>query len=115
MDTTVPTCGLSDRLGDVRERIKTDGREMCVVVNEQGIVLGLIRKKALEADDSFTAEQVMRPGPSTFRPDQTLEEMLTFMREHDIKTSSLITSPDGRLLGTIARNDLEATFAHDSV
>jgi len=40
--------------------------------------------------------------------------MLKFQREHNVKTSSLITTRDGRLLGIISRNDLEATFAHES-
>ena len=114
LDTTVPTCGLSERIGDIRELIKGDGREICVVVNEAQIVLGVLRKKALAADPSATAEQVMHEGPSTFRANLTLEEMLKFMRDHDLKGHSLITAPDGRLLGIIARNDLEATLAHDS-
>jgi Mg/Co/Ni transporter MgtE len=114
LDTTVPTCGLTDRIGDIRERLKGDEREICVVVNQARVVLGVLRKKSLAADVSATAEQVMYDGPSTFRPNQTLEEMLKFMRERNLKGHSLITAPDGRLLGIIARNDLEATLAHDS-
>jgi len=113
-DATVPTCHLSDRIGEIRERIRTDGRETCVVINEQRVVLGLLRKKALDADPNATAEQVMHEGPSTFRANLSLEEMLKFQREHNVKTSSLITTRDGRLLGIISRNDLEATFAHES-
>jgi len=85
-----------------------------VVINEQRVVLGLLRKKALDADPNATAEQVMHEGPSTFRANLSLEEMLKFQREHNVKTSSLITTRDGRLLGIISRNDLEATFAHES-
>jgi CBS domain-containing protein len=55
----------------------------------------------------------MQDGPSTFRANLTLEEMLKFMRERDLKGHSLVTTPEGRLLGVIARNDLEATLAHD--
>ena len=114
LDANPPTCSLTDRIGDIRERLKEDERELCVVVNEAGIVLGVLRKKALAADPSLTAEQVMHEGPSTFRPNLKLEEMLEFMRERNLKGHSLITAPDGRLLGIIARNDLEATFAHES-
>ncbi len=105
---------MTERVGDLRERLKGDEREICVVVNDARIVLGVLRKKSLAADASATAEQVMYDGPSTFRPNQTLEEMLKFMREHDLKGHSLITTPEGRLLGIISRNDLEATLAHDS-
>lgn len=56
----------------------------------------------------------MSPGPKTFRPDVTLEELLKFMREHDIKTNSLVSTAEGRLLGIISRADAEATLAHDA-
>jgi len=55
----------------------------------------------------------MRPGPKTFRPNVTLEELLKSMREHDIQTNSLVTTGEGRLLGAISRADAEATLAHD--
>ena len=114
MDTTVQTCGLTERIGDVRERLKNDDRGTCVVVNQARIVLGVLRKNALASDASLTAEQLMQSGPSTFRPNVTLEEMLKFMRDRDLTGHSLITPPDGRLLGIIARDDMEATLAHEA-
>jgi Mg/Co/Ni transporter MgtE len=111
-DSAVPTCGLAERIGEVRAR--TAGWDTCVVVNPERVVLGLLRKKELEADASTTAEQVMRPGPKTFRPNVTLEELLKSMREHDIQTNSLVTTGEGRLLGGISRADAEATLAHES-
>ncbi len=57
----------------------------------------------------------MRPGPSTFRPNMTLQELLKSMREHDIQTHSLVTTSDGRLLGVISRADAETTMAHENV
>lgn len=113
-DDTVPTCGLNDRIGDLRERVRTDGRDTCVVVNEDGVVLGSLRKVALEAEDDRRAEQVMKPGPATFRPNVTLDEIVKYMREHDLKTNVLVTTAEGRLLGVIARADAEATLAHES-
>lgn len=110
----MPTCRLDERIGDIADRVRADGRETCVVVNEQGIVLGLLRKNALAADPTRRAEEVMSPGPKTFRPDVTLEELLKFMREHDIKTNSLVSTSEGRLLGIISRADAEATLAHDA-
>ena len=110
-DAEVPTCGLKDRVGDVRRR--TGDWETCVVVGPGRVVLGLLRKAELEGDPNATAEAVMRPGPKTFRPNVTLEELLKSMREHDIKTSSLVTTGEGRLLGVISRADAEATLAHE--
>ena len=77
-------------------------------------MLGLLRKQALAADPSRVAQDVMQSGPKTFRPNVTLEELLTFMREHDIKTNALVTTAEGRLLGVIARADAEATLAHET-
>lgn len=111
-DADVPTCGLKERISDIRAR--TAGWDTCVVVSPERVVLGLLRKKELDGDPNATAEQVMRPGPKTFRPNVTLEELLKSMREHDIQTNSLITTGDGRLLGVISRADAEATLAHES-
>jgi hypothetical protein len=36
----VPTCGLKEPMGDVRERVRAAGWDACVVVNEEGVVLG---------------------------------------------------------------------------
>ena len=113
-DASVPTCGLADRIADVVERVRADGRETCVVVNDQGIVLGLLRKNALAADPQSKVEDVMSPGPKTFRPDLTLQELLKWMREHDVKSGALVTTGEGRLLGFIGRADAEATLAHDA-
>jgi Mg/Co/Ni transporter MgtE len=107
----VPTCSLTETIGDIRRRTGDWG--MCVVVDKEGVVLGLLRKKELDTDPNVTAEQVMRPGPKTFRPNVTLQELLKSMRDHDIQTNSLVTTGEGRLLGVISRADAEATLAHE--
>ena len=112
-DDSVPTCGLKERIEEIRDRVGADGRDTCIVVNDERIVLGLLRKKALNSDPDSTAEAVMEPGPKTFRPSVTLEELVSSMREHDIQTNSLVTTLDGRLLGVISRADAEATLAHE--
>ncbi|HXM52843.1 MAG TPA: CBS domain-containing protein [Candidatus Binatus sp.] len=111
-DSEVPTCGLKERIEDIRRR--TAGWDTCVVVTPERVVLGLLRKKELEGDPNATAEQVMRPGPKTFRPNVTLEELLKSMRDHDIQTNSLVTTGEGKLLGVISRADAEATLAHEA-
>src|SRR5215471_2845648 len=77
-----PTCRLDERLGDVRARASAAGWAAAVVVNEQGIVLGLLRRKELDGDADLPVERAMRPGPSTFRPYVAIQEMATFMEEH---------------------------------
>jgi CBS domain-containing protein len=112
-DETVPTCRLDERIGDILGRVRADGRETCVVVNTERIVLGLLRKKALGSAADRRAEEVMSSGPKTFRPNLRLEDLLESMRKRDIQTNSLVTTGEGRLLGIISRADAEVTLAHE--
>src|SRR5438034_2114310 len=112
-DAEVPTCGLTDRISRVRSRVRAAGAETCVVVNSERVVLGLLRKSELDGNPEATAEAVMRPGPKTFRPSVTLQELLKSMRDNNIQTNSLVTTLEGRLVGLISRGDAAATLAHE--
>jgi CBS domain-containing protein len=100
----VPTCHLDERLGEVRDRVRQAGWDACVVVNEDRVVFGLLRSKELEANPDLRIEEARRPGPSTFRPFVSIEEMAGFMIEHDLESSPITTS-DGRLVGLLRRQD----------
>lgn len=100
----VPTCRMDEPIGNVRERVRAVGWDACVVVNDERIVLGLLREAELLKGSDEPVEQVMRPGPSTFRPHVGIEEMAHFMIEHDLPTSP-ITSSDGHLIGLLRRED----------
>src|SRR5919201_976122 len=102
----VPTCRLEERLGEVRDRVKGAGWDVCVVVNDERIVLGLLRAEQLAGDPGQTAEQAMHPAPSTFRPHVPIEEMAAFMAEHDLP-SAPVTTLEGRLVGVLFRGDAE--------
>ncbi len=102
-----PTCGLKERLGDVRDRVKGQRWDAVVVVNDERVVLGLLRARELEKDPDQLIEQAMRPGPSTFRPFASAKEMAQFMAEHQL-TSSPITTSDGRLVGLLRQEDAVA-------
>jgi predicted transcriptional regulator len=105
----VPTCGLKDRLGDVRDRVRAQGWESVVVVNEERVVLGLLRSAELDKDSDLVIERAMRPGPSTFRPYVSLHEMAHFMVEHKLENTPITTS-DGRLVGLLLQKDVVATM-----
>jgi Mg/Co/Ni transporter MgtE len=98
------TCRLDERLGDVRERATASGWEAAVVVNEESVVLGLLRAKELTGDPEQPIERAMRPGPSTFRPFVAIAEMAQYMTEHALESSPITTS-DGRLVGLLLRED----------
>jgi Mg/Co/Ni transporter MgtE len=100
----VPTCGLDERLGEVQQRVRAAGWDACVVVNQQRVVLGLLRAKELDGDPDQRIEQAMRPGPSTFRPHVPIAEMAQYMVEHDSESAPITTS-DGRLVGLLRQQD----------
>ncbi len=102
----VPTCRLTDRLGDVRDRTLDADQNVCVVVNDDRIVLGRLRGDALGGDPEATVESVMESGPTTTRPDDPLEAITERLQSARV-ASILVTTPDGRLVGVLYRRDAE--------
>ena len=100
----VPTCSLGERLGDVRDRVAAAGWEACVVVSGTRVVLGLLRAE-LQGDPALLVDQVMRPGPSTYRPFVPVAELRGIMSDRNLESSPVTTS-DGRLIGLVRRQDI---------
>ena len=73
--TDAPTCGLGETVGAARERAQHSQFDAVVVVNEERVVLGLLRSRELSNDPGMLVERAMRPGPSTFRPFISIQEM----------------------------------------
>jgi CBS domain-containing protein len=107
----VPTCSLRDRVGKVYQRCQAAGWKVCIVVNDLNVVLGRLRREAWEADPETLVEDVMENGPTTFRPDNFLEPLVTRMREKKVG-SVILTNPDGVLIGVLYRKDAEAKLNH---
>jgi len=103
----VPTCSLADRIGDIEKALERTGWDLCVVVNKERIVLGLLWTGALKAASEATesrAEDVMQLGPPTIRPDLPPEQALEYMKK---RNTVLVTTSDGQLLGVLHRGDVE--------
>ncbi len=96
-DRDVPTCGLGERVGDVVARL--GGASLCVVV-EDGLVMGLLEGDALTETEA-SAAGAMAPGPSTFRPSITREELAGYLDGHDLDRA-VLTTLDGRLVGVVS-------------
>ena len=75
-----------------------------VVVNDERVVLGLLRPEQLDGDPDTSVEGSMMSGPSTFRPHVYIMEMAEFMQRHDLP-STPITTGDGVLIGLLRRED----------
>jgi hypothetical protein len=102
----VPTCLPDARISELCPRVQNSGWDVCVVVNEQRIVLGFLRPEAWAAGPMVTADEAMELGPRTFRPNTPLDDLAAEMREQETD-STLITTSDGVLLGLLCLEDAE--------
>jgi CBS domain-containing protein len=107
-------CGLKDTLGDVRERAIAADWDVAVVVDEAGVVLGLLRSEQLESEPpGLRVEEAMRPGPSTFRPYVPIKEMADYLVEHQLDSVPITTS-GGKLVGVLRKADATRQAASGS-
>src|SRR6266516_2624511 len=105
----VPTCKPGDRIADAAETATAAGARVCMVVNEERVVLGRLRGDALTREPDATAEDVMEEGPTTTRADDNLEHLTTRLRNRSV-ASIVVTDPDGRLIGLLYREDAQAAL-----
>jgi CBS domain-containing protein len=102
----VPTCHLKESVSEVQHRLSVTGWDVAVVVNDENIVFGLVRREALPIDPQISIEQVMERNPRTFRLNVTPEKAAEYMRRQSVN-SVLVTTSDGKLVGLLRREDSE--------
>jgi len=107
------TCPLDASVGDVRGKVARSRYGFAFVLSSGGVLLGRLRRSALEQADDVASETVMEPGPSTIRADAALAPLLERMRSRNL-TSLPVTTPEGRLLGVVRRADLETALSQPS-
>jgi alkanesulfonate monooxygenase SsuD/methylene tetrahydromethanopterin reductase-like flavin-dependent oxidoreductase (luciferase family) len=105
-DRDVPTCAPGETMKQVRARVDAAGRDRCVVVTPDNIILGMVSDSQLQADGDLTADLVMDPGPSTFRPSITARELADWMGRKN-RHHALISTADGVLIGDVERSTVE--------
>jgi predicted transcriptional regulator len=92
-------------MATVRER--AGDAALCIVTSDDGIVLGRLRRDAFDnADDDALTADVMEPGPTTVRYDESLPELVERMQKARVG-SIIVTEPSGRLIGVVYRRDAE--------
>lgn len=102
----VPVCHLDDRLRDVRDRLEGSGWDTCFVLDERGVVLGRLGRRAIRGRGDVSVEDAMTLGPSTIRPSARLSDMVERMRKQNL-TNLPVTTSDGRFVGLLTRQDAE--------
>lgn len=105
-DMDVPTCKRDARVGEVRDRVRKESWNVCVVVNDQDIVLGVLRASAFDkANPQWNAEEAMEPDPQTYRLNSTMDEVIDFFHTNRWIDSVIVTTTDGQLFGLVRRED----------
>jgi Mg/Co/Ni transporter MgtE len=99
------TCRLSERMGDVRPRVDASPYGFALVVTDGDVLLGRLRRAALEGDPDQRAEDMMEAGPSTIRMDTALDALAERLERSGLKTA-VVSTPDGALVGLVRRDDL---------
>jgi CBS domain-containing protein len=103
--TEVPTCRLDELVAGVAAPLR-DGWDLCVVTNDDNIVLGMLGRSALRSGQQTTVESAMTSGPSTIRPSARLDA--TAKRMHDENLARIIvTRSDGTLVGVLRAEDID--------
>jgi hypothetical protein len=82
----VPTCAPGDHVGAVRDRVIAAAYDLCVVLNEHRVVLGVPRGDALGKNADAEVRDVMELGPKTLRPSTPIETLLQSPSSHGVKS-----------------------------
>jgi len=107
----VPRFGLADRAGPILESLRAGGWEWAAIVNGAGILLGRVRARDI-TDPDAAASALMEEGPSTYRLNVRLDELLERMQDGKLDMA-FVSDPDGRLTGLVTRRDIaRALDAH---
>jgi CBS-domain-containing membrane protein len=99
------TADLGERVADVLPRVEASPYGFALVTGRGGVLLGRLRRAALQGDQAATAEQVMEPGPSTVRPDSDPGALAGRLADREL-TTAVVTDPDGVLMGIVRLEDL---------
>lgn len=96
----VPTCRIDEPVGTVRDRVRSLGWEVCVVVDDAHVVLGLVRTASLDVVPDTPVETVMDSSPITFRPNIRTGQLPEYLTASPASVA-VVTTSDGILIGLL--------------
>lgn len=99
----IPTAPPDAPLEALRAKVREMGHTTAVVVNPDRVVLGSLGPEELNGNQA-TAGEAMREGPSTYRPDVPVQELLAVLLKNR-RPSALITTLEGTLVGLFRTSD----------
>jgi CBS domain-containing protein len=101
-----PVCRLTDTTSAAKQRAQAHSAGFCLVVNDEGIVLGVVGREDWEIPESMPVEEIMDPGPTTLRPSLSVDNAMEFLEKHNLDAIP-VTSSDGKLMGVFRRQEPE--------
>ena len=103
VDRNTTTVDLKTPIDLVRTALESS--PIVLTTTDNGVVLGRIEARDLtDAAEHETAEDVMRPGPTTIRADEDLAALNARMDRKNVD-HIVVTRPDGVLIGVYHRNN----------
>jgi len=96
----VPTCRIDERVGAVRVRMREGDGDVCIVIDDQRVVLGLVDAETLAVDPGTPVDQVMQSNPVTFRPNLRVGQAPEYLKTQRARRA-LVTTSDGVLVGLL--------------
>lgn len=102
-DADVPIIPDAATVGDAVEILA--GASVGVVLHDSRIVIGIILRSDLDAPRSTPVADVVRPGPSTFRPSMTIDELVAYFEKTEEKRA-IVSTATGEWIGLIRRTDV---------
>ena len=104
VDPDPPVCAPSTLLADVSALLAGSRYGYCLVLNDERILLGRVRRSTIAASaPTASAESVMEPGPSTVRPNKPAQELAERLGKQGLKTA-IVATPRGCLIGVFHRD-----------
>jgi CBS domain-containing protein len=105
-------CRPTDRIVDVRESIDRSLYPFALVTSDNGTLLGRAPSSALNPASERPVWGVAEPGPKTFRPHASAENVGAVLADKGLRWA-IVTTPEGRVLGVASREDLVAAPASE--
>ena len=105
----VVTCALDEEVGVVGRRIADSPYPFGLVLSSGGVLLGRLRRSMLDCDPRLRADEVMEPGPKTFRPHKPAAAIAAELGTRGFRWA-IVTTPEGELIGVAVRAELEAAL-----
>ena len=100
VDRSVPTCRPAEPVADALAHMTHADSQVCVVINDHGVVQGRLRRDRISPADQRPADQLMEPGPATIRADADVAQTVERMRRRGA-TTLIVSTPEGVLLGVV--------------